>query len=164
MNYSSAGVLYVHTTVNLIMTAKPFNTIVGQSMTKSMDRMTKQMAQTVAPFKTTAWGGLHASLALVLNGVNYATITHQAVTLTNHWRSIQPSTTTLPSTNSSASRRKQRIFRRLFQTSRGRHQHRCPTHHQQLWGALHQGAQWELLWLHQPDNKVSPNTPSHQLV
>jgi hypothetical protein len=54
MNYSSAGVLYVHTTVNLIMTAKPFNTIVGQSMTKSMDRMTKQMAQTVAPFKTTA--------------------------------------------------------------------------------------------------------------
>jgi hypothetical protein len=59
MNYSSAGGSSVHTTVNLIMAAKPLDTIVGQPMAKSMDWMTKQMAQMVAPIKTTAWGRLH---------------------------------------------------------------------------------------------------------
>ncbi len=75
MNYSSAGGLSVHTTVNLIMAAKLLNTMVGQPTTKSMDRMTEQMAQMVAPVRTTTWGGLHGSLALVLDDVNYATIT-----------------------------------------------------------------------------------------
>jgi hypothetical protein len=88
MNYSSAGGLLVHTMVNLIMAAKPLNSIVGQPTTKSMLQMTKQMAQTVAPVKTTAWGGLHGSLALVLNNVDYATVTHQAVQLTD--RLVQP--------------------------------------------------------------------------
>jgi hypothetical protein len=37
--------------------------------------MTKQMAQIVAPVETTAWGGLHGSLALVLNDVDYTSIT-----------------------------------------------------------------------------------------
>jgi hypothetical protein len=46
-----------------------------------MDRMTKQMAQMVAPVKTTAWGGLHGSLSLVLNNVDYATVTKSIVTL-----------------------------------------------------------------------------------
>jgi hypothetical protein len=82
MNYFSAGGLSVHATVNLIMAAKPLNTIVGQPTTKSMDRMTEQMAQMVAPVKTTAWSGLHGSLALVLNDVDYATVTHRAITLT----------------------------------------------------------------------------------
>jgi hypothetical protein len=77
MKYSSAGGLSVHAMVNLIMVAKP-----------SMDRMTEQMAQIVASVKTTAWGGLHGSLALVLNDVDYATVTHQAVKSTDHL--IQP--------------------------------------------------------------------------
>jgi hypothetical protein len=88
MNYSSAGGLFVHVTVNLIMVAKPLDTIVGQPTTKSMDRMTEQMAQMVAPLKTTAWGGLHGSLALVLDDIDYATVTSRAITLTN--RLVQP--------------------------------------------------------------------------
>ncbi len=80
MNYSSAGGSTVHTTVNLIMSAKPLDTIVGQPTTEAMDRMTEQMAQMVARVKTTAWGGLHGSLALVLDDTDYATITRNAVT------------------------------------------------------------------------------------
>jgi hypothetical protein len=56
MNYSSAGGSSVHVTVNLIMAAKPLDTIVGQPTTKSMDWMMEQMVQMVAPVKTTAWG------------------------------------------------------------------------------------------------------------
>ncbi len=59
MNYSSATGLSVHQTVALIMSAKLLDVIVGQPTTKSMDRMTEQIAQMVAPVKTTAWGGLH---------------------------------------------------------------------------------------------------------
>ncbi len=56
MNYSSAGGSSVHTTVNLIMSAKPLDTIVGQPNTEAMDWMTEQMAQMVAPVKTsTVW-------------------------------------------------------------------------------------------------------------
>ncbi len=46
------------------------------------------MAQMVAPVKTTAWGRLHGSLALVLDDVNYATITRRAVISTP--RLVQP--------------------------------------------------------------------------
>jgi hypothetical protein len=88
MNYSSAGGSSVHAMVNLIMAAKPLNTIVGQPTAKSMDRMMEQMAQMVASIKTTAWGGLHGSLALVLDNVDYTTVTHQAVKLTD--RLVQP--------------------------------------------------------------------------
>jgi hypothetical protein len=42
----------------------------------------------VAPVKTTAWSGLHGSLALVLNDVDYATVTHSTVTSTD--RLAQP--------------------------------------------------------------------------
>jgi hypothetical protein len=88
MNYSSARGLSVHVTVNLIMVAKPLDTIVGQPTTKSMDRMMEKMAKMVTSVKTTAWGGLHGSLALVLNDLDYATVTCWAVTLTAHL--IQP--------------------------------------------------------------------------
>ncbi len=37
----------------------------------------------VSPIKTTAWGRLHGSLALVLDGVDYATVTCRAVTSTD---------------------------------------------------------------------------------
>jgi hypothetical protein len=83
MNYSSAGGLSVHPTVNLIMVAKLLDTIVGQPMTKSIDWMMEQMVQMVAPVNTTAWGGLHGLSALVLGNINYATVTCQAVTLTD---------------------------------------------------------------------------------
>ncbi len=70
------------------MVAKPLDTIVGQPTTESMDRMTEQMAQMVAPVKTTAWGRLHGSLALVLDDVDYVTVTSRAVTSTA--RLVQP--------------------------------------------------------------------------
>jgi hypothetical protein len=63
------------------MLAKPLDIFVGQPTTESIDRMTKQMAQMVAPVKTTAWGGLHGSLALVLDNTDYATVTQNIVTL-----------------------------------------------------------------------------------
>jgi hypothetical protein len=72
------------------MVAKPLNTMVGQPTTKSMDWMMERMAQMVAPIKTTAWGRLHGSLALVLDDVNYATATCWAITLTA--RLAQPPT------------------------------------------------------------------------
>ncbi len=71
----------VHQTVALIILGKPRGVIMGQPTTDSMDRMTEQMAQMVAPVKTTAWGGLHGSLALVLNNADYATVTKNIVTL-----------------------------------------------------------------------------------
>ena len=88
MNYCSAGGSSVHAEVNLIMAAKLLNTIVGQPMTKSMDQMMEQMAQIVALVKTTVWGRLHSSLALVLDNVDYATVTCQAVKSTVHL--VQP--------------------------------------------------------------------------
>jgi hypothetical protein len=63
------------------MSKKPLKVFVGQPTTKSMDRMSKQMAHMVAPVKTTAWGGLHGSLALVLNDRDYATVTKNIITL-----------------------------------------------------------------------------------
>ncbi len=63
------------------MLAKPLNIIFGQPTTESMDRMMEQIAQMVAPVKTTAWGGLHGSLALVLDDTDYTTVTKNIVTL-----------------------------------------------------------------------------------
>jgi preprotein translocase subunit YajC len=80
MNFSLATGSSVHQTVALIMLAKLFDVIVSQPTTKSMDRMTEQMARMVAPVKTTAWGGLHGSLALVLYDVDYTTVIKNIVT------------------------------------------------------------------------------------
>jgi hypothetical protein len=63
------------------MSAKPLDVIVGQPTTKSMDMMTEQRAQMVAPVKTTTWGGLHGSLALILDDADYAMVTKNIVTL-----------------------------------------------------------------------------------
>jgi hypothetical protein len=84
MNYSSASGSSVHAMVNLIMAAKPLDVIVGQPTTASMDKMTEQMAQMVASINTTAWGGLHGSLALVLDDADYKTITTAVVKSTTH--------------------------------------------------------------------------------
>ncbi len=67
--------------IALIMSTKPLNVIVGQPTTKSMDRMTEQLAQMVAPVKTTAWGGLQGSLALIIYDAGYATVTKNIATL-----------------------------------------------------------------------------------
>ncbi len=40
------------------------------------------MAQMVAPVKTTAWGGRHGSLALVLDDADYSNITKMRITST----------------------------------------------------------------------------------
>jgi hypothetical protein len=81
MNYSSATGLSVHQTFALIMSAKPLDAIVGQPTTKSIDRTTEPIAQMVTPVKTTTWGGLHGSLALILDDADYATVTKNIVTL-----------------------------------------------------------------------------------
>ncbi len=47
-----------------------------------MDKMAEQMAQMVTPVKTTAWGGLHGSLALVLDDADYEIITKAVVKCT----------------------------------------------------------------------------------
>jgi hypothetical protein len=62
------------------MSAKLLDVIIGQPTTKSMDRMTEQRAKMVAPVKTTTWGGLHGSLALILDDADYATVTKNIVT------------------------------------------------------------------------------------
>jgi hypothetical protein len=61
MNYSSATGLSVYQMVALILLAKLLKVFLGQPTTKSMDRMMEQMAQMVAPVKTTTLGGLHGS-------------------------------------------------------------------------------------------------------
>ncbi len=63
------------------MLAKLLDVIVGQPPTESMERMTEQMAQMVNPAKTTAWGGLHGSLALVLDNADFARVTKNIITL-----------------------------------------------------------------------------------
>jgi hypothetical protein len=82
MNYTSAMGSSVHQTMSLIMTAKPLNVIIGQPTTETMNKMVEQMAQMVAPVKTTAWGGCLGSLALVLNDADYSSITKARITPT----------------------------------------------------------------------------------
>ena len=67
MNYTSATGSSVHQTVSLIMVAKSLDVIIGQLTMETMNKMVEQMAQIVAPVKTTAWEGHHGSLALVLD-------------------------------------------------------------------------------------------------
>ena len=64
------------------MAAKPLDVIVGQPTTEPMNKMVEQMAQMVALVKTTAWGGRHGSLALVLDDADYSSITKAKITST----------------------------------------------------------------------------------
>jgi hypothetical protein len=82
MNYTLAMGSSVHQMVSLIMAAKPLNVIIGQPTTETMNKMVEQMAQMVALVKTTAWGGPHGSLVLVLDNMDYSTITKMRVTST----------------------------------------------------------------------------------
>jgi hypothetical protein len=82
MNYTLATSSSVHQTVSLIMAAKPLDNIVGQPTTDTMNKMVEQMAQMVTPVKTTAWGGHHGSLALVLDDADNSSITKAKITST----------------------------------------------------------------------------------
>jgi hypothetical protein len=82
MNYTLATGSSVHQTMSLIMAAKPLDVIVRQPTTETMNKMVEQMAQMVAPVKTTAWGGRHGSLALVLDDTDYSSITKVRITST----------------------------------------------------------------------------------
>jgi hypothetical protein len=82
MNCTLAMGSSVHQTVSLIMVAKPLNVIIGQPTTETMNKMVEQMAQMVAPIKTTAWGGCHGSLTHVLNDADYSSIIKVHVTST----------------------------------------------------------------------------------
>ena len=80
MNYSLAAGSSIHQPVSLIMAVKPLDVIVGQPTTDTMKKMAEQIAQMVAPVKTSAWGGLHGFLALVLGDADYTTIMNGTVT------------------------------------------------------------------------------------
>jgi len=82
MNYTLATGSSVHQMVSLIMVAKPLDVIVGQPTTETMNKMVVQMAQMVALVKTSAWGGCHGSLALVLDDAEYSSITKAKITST----------------------------------------------------------------------------------
>jgi hypothetical protein len=82
MNYTLATGSSVYQMVSLIMAAKPLDVIIGQPNTETMNKMVEQMAQMVAPVKTTTWGGCHGSLALVLDNADYSSITKASVTST----------------------------------------------------------------------------------
>jgi hypothetical protein len=82
MNYISVTGSSVHQTVSLIMAAKPLNAIIGQPIIETMNKMVEQIAQMIALVKTTAWGGCHGSLTLVLNNLDYSSITKARVTST----------------------------------------------------------------------------------
>ncbi len=64
------------------MAIKPLDIIVGHLTTDTMNKMVEQMDQMVAPVKTTAWGGNHGSLALVLDDADYSSITKAKITST----------------------------------------------------------------------------------
>ena len=67
MNFSYAPDTTSRETVWAIMAEKPLDKIIEQPTTESMNIMTEQMAKMVDAAKTTAWGGKHGSLALVLD-------------------------------------------------------------------------------------------------
>ena len=116
MNYTSAMGSSVHQTVSLIMAAKPLNVIIGQPTTETMNKMVEQMAQMVAPVKTTAWGGHHGSLTLVLDNTDYSSITKAHVTSTKWSLNRTPSTKASrqhqATLKSSPSKKKRRNFKR----------------------------------------------------
>ncbi len=64
------------------MVAKHLDVIIRQPNTETINKMVEQMAEMVAPVKTTACGGCHGSLALVLDNVDYSSITKASVTST----------------------------------------------------------------------------------
>jgi hypothetical protein len=82
MNCTLAMGSFVHQRVSFIIAAKTLDVIIWQPTTETMNKMVEQMAQMVAPVKTTAWRGCQGSLVLVLNDADYSSITKAHVTST----------------------------------------------------------------------------------
>ena len=117
MNYTSATGSSVHQTVSLIMVAKSLDVIIGQLTMETMNKMVEQMAQIVAPVKTTAWEGHHGSLAHVLDHADYSSVTKAKITSTkpvNQPDNINKGITAflLPPWKYSPSKKKRRNFKR----------------------------------------------------
>jgi hypothetical protein len=117
MNYTLAMGSSVHQeTVSLIMAAKPLDVIIRQPKTETMNKMVEQMAQMVAPVKTNAWGGRHGSLVLVLDNMDYSSITKARVIPPRRLLNRTPSTKTSwqhqPPLKSSPSKKKRRSFKK----------------------------------------------------
>jgi hypothetical protein len=139
MDYSSAGGSSIHMTVNLIMVAKRLDVIIGQPTTASMDKMTEKMAQKVAPVKTTAWGGLHGSLALILDKVDYKIIMKAVVKSTTRLGQLALVNPKINNTTSQLDLLTLQAKKKRLQKSspaRGRHHHWHATHHRQRRGAI----------------------------
>ena len=81
-------------TVLSIMAAKALDVIIGKPSTETMDCMTYHMTKMVTAVKTTAWGGGHGSLSLVLGDVDYRRLTRDKSETTNR---LDPSTETAKS-------------------------------------------------------------------
>lgn len=133
--------------------------------------MTEQMAQMVTPVKTTAWGGLHNSLALVLDDTEYAIVTRNTFTMTNcivQPPAVHPNITdTTTPTELHRLQAKTTKFQQAFDLQQAitiTNQHWRPTHHQQCRGTIRQGTQRRLRWLSQSDNQGCPHPPMHQMV
>ena len=80
---SSASNLSTRETVHAIMAAKPLDVIVGQPTTQTMNLMTEQMAKMTAAIRTTAYGGKHGCLALVLGATDYCVVMGNSLSSTN---------------------------------------------------------------------------------
>ena len=98
------------------MAAKTLNVIVGQLTTETMNKMVVQMAQMVAPIKTTARGGCHGSLPPVLNDADYSSITKGNITstkpVTQQTSSIKASRQHQPCLKYSPSKKNPKSFKR----------------------------------------------------
>jgi len=113
------------------MMAKPLDVIAGQPTTETMNKMVEQMAQMVAPIKTTAWRGRHGSLALVLDDADYSSIIKAKITSTKPVN--QPDTINKGITTTSTPLEIltfQEEMKKVQKEFDG-HQHRRAMHHQQ---------------------------------
>ncbi len=146
------------------MSEKPLNVIVGQPTTKSMDRMTEQVAQMDAPVKTTTWGGLHGSLALILDDADYAMVTKNIVTLSAPLFKL---TTINPEINDPFNlyeiltlQEEMKTLLKEFELQEAvttiRVQHIIET--------VHRRTHQRLLWLCKSNHQNAPDTPPHKMV
>ena len=69
--------------VHSIMMENALSVIVWQTSTNTMNHMAEKMEKMVAAVKTTAWGGKHGSLALVLDNADYRRLTRDQSSTTD---------------------------------------------------------------------------------
>ena len=97
MNISSALNMSTRQTVHATIAANPLGIIIGQPITQSMNLMTEQTAEITAAIRTTAYGGKHGCLALVLGATDYCVVMGNSLSSTNlleKWKGTVASLTT----------------------------------------------------------------------